>query len=290
MTINTSFTKLFRHITCAVLASSVTSFVGLISVANADTEARTCSLRDASAWQLQLVEATEEITPAYILGVTEAFLDKCPDRPEFREASKIAGMAATDNGEIKRAVAHFENAGVLYDERAQFYQAAALLADNQDAKAWNIRDRLVNSWLEKLARNPQAAVDVKTLRTGIIYTVTFAQPDSESGIGAAWVAVPYGAGWPATLTIGAERQVTAFHRLRAGADAPALAHVDYYRCRGRRLLARAPVAIPMSEMEAAARVTLIGYLAAPDDLDETKDGQALATCLWPQRLLPRPAR
>ena len=289
MTINTSFTNSVGRHASAVLALIAAAFMAIALDANADTEARDCTLRDVADWQLQLLDEREEVTPEYILTVTEAFLAACPYRPETAEAKKIAGMAAADMGDAERAILHFENASALYDDRAQFYYAAALLAAAQDAKAWNVRDSLINTWLNRLASNPDIAVEATDTRGGLIYKIKFLSPHPDTGIGVAWVAVPDGAGWPATLTIGSERQLTAIHRLRAGAEANTSQHVDYYRCRGRRLLARAEHDIPMSEMEEAARLTLIGYLSAPDADTETLSGEALPACLWPRRLLPRPA-
>ena len=289
MTLKTSFTKPVLRFMGAVLAAIVTTIVGLYPTPSAEGQTSDCSLRDVSVWQMQLTEPAEEATPAYILRVTEAFLNTCPGRPEIREASKIAGMAATDMGEAKRAVAHFANAGWLHDDTARFYHAAALLANGQADAAWAVRDLMIEDWLDQLSYNPQVDVETTKVPGGTIYALLFMHPDQDTGIGAAWLAAPDGAGWPATLSIGSERQMTAFHRMRAGAQAPKLRHVDLYRCRSRRLLAKAERAIPVDQMQTAATATLIGYLADPDRLAKTEPGQPLATCLWPQRLFPRPA-
>ncbi len=288
MMIKTSFTKLSWRIGCAVLASLVTTFVALFpSIAEAQSDE--CSLRDVAAWQTQLLDPDAEITPTYILQATEAFMIRCPERPEFREASKIAAMAATETGDVKKAVAHFANAGRLRSDAARFYHVAALLADGRDDQAWMLRDTMIEDWLDELSYDPQVDVNTAQVAGGTIHSVRFMRPDQSTGIGAAWLAVPDGAGWPATLTIGSERQLAAFHKMRAGADAPKLRHVDLYRCRGRRLLARAEAEFPLDEMESAAAVTMIGYLSRPDMLGMTEEGQPLATCLWPNRILPRPS-
>ncbi|MCF6329659.1 MAG: hypothetical protein L3J02_07665 [Henriciella sp.] len=266
----------------------MTTFVALFpSIAEAQSDE--CSLRDVAAWQTQLLDPDEEITPAYILQATEAFMNRCPERPEFREASKIAAMAATETGDVKTAVAHFANAGRLRSDAARFYHAAALLADGRDDQAWALRDTMIEDWRDELSHDPQVDVNTTQVAGGTIHSVRFMRPDQNTGIGAAWLAVPDGAGWPATLTIGSERQLAAFHKMRAGADASKLRHVDLYRCRGRRLLARAEAEFPVVEMESAAAVTMIGYLSRPDMLTMTQKGQPLETCLWPNRILPRPA-
>ncbi len=294
MTVKILFTPRIRRIACAILASLVTTFVALYVAQRADAQtgdaATGCALHDVAIWQTQLADPVEEATPAYILRVTEAFLTACPDRPEIHEARKIAGIAAVESGLAKTAITHFQQAGWLHDSRAQFLFATALLADGQTQQAWSARDTAVANWLDRLSFNPLVDVETTTILGGTLHAVRFMRPDQSSGIRAAWVAVPDGGGWPATLTIGADRQITAFHRLRAGADAPELHHIDLYRCRSRRLLARAETPIPVSEMAAAAALTMIGYLSDPDLLEPTGPGKPLATCVWPQRLLPRPGR
>ena len=287
MAINVSFTKFLRRLGAGVLATGVTTFIAVYPRAGAEIQPQDCSLRDVGAWQAQLVDREQELSPGYILRVTEAFLARCPTRPEVREASKVAGIAATNAGEPARALRHFERAGQLYDERANFYKAAVLLANGEAQRAWALRDQLVADWLEELAGDPLVAVESHAIRGGFMHTVRFARPDHDSGIGTAWIGVPDGPGWPATLTMGAGRQRTAFHRLRAGAQSAPMQHVDYYRCRGRRLLAETEASIAMSELDEAARLTLIGYFTAPDGTTRQTGEGTLKTCLWPSRILPR---
>lgn len=289
MAVNSSFTKSARRVSCAILAGFVTTFIALHPGASAEILPRDCSLRDVGAWQAQLVDREQELSPEYILEVTEAFLTRCPARPEVREASKVAGIAATEAGQAMRARHHFDRAGILYEQRANFYKAAILLATGEPDRAWALRDQLVADWLEDLSANPQVAVDTQAIHGGRMYTVQFARPDAESGIQTAWVGVPVGPGWPATLTMGSARQRTAFHRLRAGPDAVSRPHVDYYRCRGRRLLAQVEHSMAMSELDEAARTTLISYFSAPDAAHRTDREGTIGTCLWPWRLLPRAA-
>lgn len=283
MFVKTLFTTRIQRYACAVLASFVTTFIAFNASPLAVAQTNQCNWQDVASWQKSLTESLEEQTPAYILRVTEAFLAKCPNRPEVREASRIAGIAASDLGDASKAVDHFNNALPMRDVQARFYEISALLADGKSRTAWQARDEVVEDWLDELARDPRIAVKTNTVRGGEIHAVTFANRDKETGIGAAWVAVPDGPGWPATLTIGSERQLTAFHKIRSGAD---LRHVDLYRCRGRRILARVDTAMSMSEMDINAETTLVAYLARPDTYERTKKGEPLSVCIWPKRILP----
>ncbi len=289
MILKTSFTKLFWRAACTLLAALVTTFVALFPPP-ASAQGHECALSDVAAWQTQLSDPQEELTPRRIFEVTSAFVMQCPDRPEILEANRIAAMAAVDMGKADIAVSHFERAGYLRDDMSRFYYASALLAFGEGEMAWELRDQMVADWETKLTRRGDVDLAARTVPGGMIYTVRFDRVDSETGIGAAWLAVPDGAGWPATLSLGSSRQMTAFHRLRVGAEAPALRHVDLYRCRSRRMLAKADKDIPIAELDEAASVTLTAYLSLPDVLITNNDSAALATCLWPNRLFPRPAR
>lgn len=289
MTVKTSFTKLFWRVAGAIAATLVTTFVAMFP-SPAEAQARDCSLQDVAVWQSQLSDPQEELTPARIFEITTAFIEACPLRPEVREASRIAGMAAVDMGEGAQAVTYFEQAGYLRDDTSRLYFAAALLSDGQNDAAWDMRDHIIADWKQQMDRRQDVKIASRAVSGGTIYTVRFEYPDTETGIRAAWMAVPDAGGWPATLSLGSERQLTAFHRMRAGAETPALRHVDLYRCRSRRLLAKADKDIPVADLDAAASAALVAYLGQPDLLDKTAEGSALATCLWPNRLFPRPAR
>ncbi|MEQ3745030.1 MAG: hypothetical protein ABNH53_02185 [Henriciella sp.] len=283
MFVKTLFTTRIRRYACAVLASFVTTFIALNASPIAAAQTNQCNWQDVAAWQKSLTESSQEQTPEYILRVTEAFIAACPNRPEVRDASRIAGIAASDMGEPSKAVDHFNNALPMWDVKARFYEISALLADGKSRTAWQARDELVEDWLDELAREPKISVVTNKVRGGEIHAVTFAQRDQETGIGAAWVAVPDGPGWPATLTIGSERQLTAFHKIRTGAD---LRHVDLYRCRGRRILARVDAAMSVGEMDISAETTLVAYLARPDRFERTEKGEPISVCIWPKRILP----
>jgi len=288
MSLNTSLIKTLGRWTFATLTSVITTFLGLYGDPFAIGQEVDCGISDVAVWQTQLSEPTEEASPEYILRVTEAFLSACPNRPEIRDAHRIAAMAAVDLDNADRALAHFDQALPLPTAQSQFYYAAALLAANQQDHAWAIRDEMVESWATRIKRNRNVMLDETSVPGGRVYRLTYQAMDNETGFRMAFVAVPNGAGWPATVTLGADRQLSAFHRLRAGADAKPLRHIDLYRCRGRRLLARSDKTLSVDDTTLAAQTSLMAYLANPDT-EFGLDG-GITPCLWPERLLPAPPR
>lgn len=288
MSVNTSLIRTLGRWSFATLTSAVTTFLGLYGDPFAFGDEAYCSLSDVAAWQIQLEEPTEEATPDYVYRVTTEFLVQCPNRPEIRQAHAIAAMAAVDADDAPRAVAHFENALPLSSLQAQFYYSAALLASGDSKSAWDIRDQMVHSWTQRLMRNRSVTLDETSVLSGKIYRVTYNAIDRETGFRVAFVAVPDGAGWPATVTLGSERRMSAFHRLRAGEEATQLRHIDLYRCTGRRLLARSNGSLSISETTETAERSLTAYLANPDTA--YGNGEAIIPCLWPERLLPAPPR
>ena len=289
MSFNTSLIKTLGRWVFAAITAVITTLLGLYGDPIAVGQEVDCGLQDVTAWQKQLTAPTEETSPDYVLRVTEAFIDACPTRPEIREAHRIAAMAAVDLDDAERALAHFDQALPLPTLQAQFYYTAALLAAEEPDEAWAVRDDMIASWMRKIKRNRYVMLDEATVPGGRVYHLTYSDAaDHETGFRMAFVAVPNGAGWPATVTLGADRQVTAFHRLRAGQEAKPLRHIDLYRCRGRRLLARSDETLSLEETSLAAETSLTAYLASPDT-EFGSDGK-ISPCLWPERLLPGPPR
>ncbi len=285
MEIKNLFTKRVRRYLCAALASGVTTFVGLQGFARAD--APMCSLQEATAWQLALADPEIEQTPDYILEVTEAFLSACPTRPEFSEASRIAGIAAADIGESERAASHFRNAGPMRDHVSNFYAMASLVAAADERAAWRLRDQMVERWRLRLERHPLVSVSAETTDLGMIYQIYFTQADEELGLRAAWVAVPFGPGWPATLTFSEDPFRLQLRKVRTQEDAVDFQYVDLHRCRGRRALGQIATKLSVTEFDAAALASLTAYLANPDQPDQHESGP-ISSCVFPGRLLPNP--
>ena len=267
----------------AVIAAGVTSFVAMNTYYKAS--AQTCGLQDAMEWQLALHDTQVEQSPEHVSAVTEAFLKTCPERPEFFDASRIAGIAAADLGDIQTAAAHFKNAGPMADRLSNFYAISAFIANGDSKAAWRQRDRYIEAWRLRLERHPHVSVQAQPAEDGMIYQLTFSELDKDTGIQAAWVAVPFGPGWPATLTFSKDPMRLAFRRARTGRDAPEMRYVDLHRCFKRRSLGQITTKLTRAEFDAAAQASLQAYLASPDKAAGKSRAQ-IEICYSPARLLP----
>ncbi|MEL6724020.1 MAG: hypothetical protein AAFP81_14100 [Pseudomonadota bacterium] len=266
----------------AAIAAAVTTFMAMAALSEAS--AQTCTLRDATDWQIALSDPMEEQSPGYIRRVTEQFLDACPDRPEFFEASRVAGMAAADMGDADGAVRHFRNAGRMSNLLANFYAISAFAAAGDDRQAWRTRDQMVERWRSQLERSDMVSMTAEPAENGMIYQLSFRKTHHENGPRAAWVAVPYEAGWPATLSFSRDRMRLALQRTRTDPAKADFHYVDLNRCQGRRTLGRIDARYASAEFDAAARASLIAYLANPDQPQARPS--KIDLCVWPARLLP----
>ncbi|MCR9268838.1 MAG: hypothetical protein NXH72_02500 [Hyphomonadaceae bacterium] len=266
----------------AAVAAAITTIIAMSALSSAD--AQTCSLQDATDWQLALNDPSEEQSPDYVRAVTEAFLEACPERPEFYEASRVAGMAAADMGDARSAASHFRNAGPMTNLLANFYAIASFVAAGDEKQAWRTRDQMVERWRTRLERHPGVSISADPVENGMIYQVYFTKPNQESGTKAAWIAVPHGSGWPATLSFSSDRMRLAFRRAKTGQNSPDIRYVDLHRCLGRRTLGQIDTSLSSVDFDTAARASLSAYLAKPDQ-PRARSNQ-IDLCVWPARLLP----
>ena len=271
-----------RYIGTAI-AAGVTSFIAMNTINKAS--AQDCGLQDAMDWQLALHDQQIEQSPEHISAVTEAFIEACPERPEFYEASRIAGIAAVDLGDADQAASHFGNAGPMTDRLSNFYSISAFLAAGRSKAAWRQRDQFIEAWRTRLERHPHVSVHAEPTEDGMIYQLYFSELDKDTGIQAAWVAVPYGAGWPATLTFSSDPMRLAFRRARSARDVEDIRYVDLHRCFVRRSLGQITTKLSRSEFSAAAQASLSAYLAKPDRR-HSQSGSQIDICYSPARLLP----
>lgn len=269
----------------ALIVSLITAYSGSQRYAWGDA-AGPCSLSDVAAWQVALDDPQEEATPAYRQAVTEAFLERCPERPEAEDAHRIAGMAAAWAGKVETAAAHFEKAGYISDSDVLLMHAAVRFALGDSGQAKQLRDEAIETWIARLIRLDMADIASEQTPAGELIRVRFRKTDPETQVSHIWVARPDGAAWPAALSVTSERQLNALFRLRAGEDAAALRYVRLYRCRSRKLLARTSQPLGESDMDAAARASLIAYMANPDRPSPGK----LESCLFDSRILPAISR
>ncbi|MEO1324141.1 MAG: hypothetical protein AAFV59_14160 [Pseudomonadota bacterium] len=275
-------TKRTRRYLGALIAAGVTTFLAMNLVSGA--HAQGCGLKDATSWQLALHDEDVEQSPDYIRAVTESFLSACPVRPEYADASRIAGIAAADMNDVEAASEHFRNAGPMQGVSANFYAMMVFHLAGDPVLAWRSRDNLVGAWHRRLSRHDKVSISAESVPGGTIYQVYYSETDRESGVRAAWVAVPSGPGLPATLTFSNERMRMAFHRIRAAEDDD-FRYVDLHRCHGRRTLGRIETSVSVTEFDAAARASLTAYLANPD-LPVLSARNEVQMCAFPARLFP----
>lgn len=273
-------TRLLRYVG-ALIVSLVSTYSGLQRQAYAEAKV-SCNLSDVAAWQMALENPADEGTPAYMQAVSEAFIERCPGRPEIAEAHRIAGMSAAWEDRIDEAADHFDKAGYITDAETLLMHAAVRLALGETERAWAMRDEAIEHWISRLVRRGLASVEIEDSYRGELIRVTFSQSDPETRLSSLWIAKPNGEGWPAALSVSSERQLTAFHRLVAGDDAPALRYVRFYRCNARRLLARSQTPLSDDDVAEAARLDIVAYLANPDI---PRKG-ALQPCLFDGEILP----
>jgi hypothetical protein len=276
-----------RRIISAVIATTVTTLLALSAVSSAD--AQSCTIQDATNWQLAINDREQELSPDYIRTNTEAFLQACPERPEFYDASRIAGIAAADMGDPHAAAQHFRNAGRMTNLLSNFYAMGSFLAIGEERLAWRVRDMTVDAWRSRLDRHPHVSVAASAQKHGMIYQVNFATPDKEPKLRAAWVAVPNGPGWPATLGFSSDRMRLALKRTSSGSGGAVVEFIDLNRCLGRRTLGEVKTPMSTQMYQKTATASLNAYLASPD-IPRGREKRDIQICTWPSRLLPGPPK
>ncbi|MEO1659867.1 MAG: hypothetical protein AAFR51_02680 [Pseudomonadota bacterium] len=266
----------------AAIAAGVTTFIALGMIPEAN--AQTCSLGEAMAWQVALNDPDVEQSPDYIREVTETFIAACPDRPEIPEAHQIAGIAAADMRDTNAAIHHFRNAGPMRDLMANFYAMASFLAAGEARETWRLRDRVIESWRSRIERHPHTTIDSEPTPHGMIYAVNFPPGSRGSGPRAAWVAVPFKAGWPATLSVSDRGFIVALRKTRGSNSQAQDRYIELNRCHHRRTMGRIDASVSSVDFDATARASLTAYLANPDGIAPATEGPA--PCIMPDRLLP----
>ena len=143
---------------------------------------------------------------------------------------------------------------------------------------------LVGAWQRRLDRHDKVSISGEPVPGGVIYQVYYAETDRESGVRAAWVAIPDGPGLPATLSFSNERMRMAIRKIRAAEDED-FRYVDFHRCHGRRTLGRIETRVSVTDFDDAARASLTAYLADPD-LPKLSQQNTIQMCAFPARLFP----
>ena len=275
-----------RQCVSAIIASIVTTIVAMTAISAAD--AQTCTLRDVDAWHSALNDPQMEQSPDYILEVTETFIRACPMRPERFEAHRIAGMAAADHGDVTAAVQHFRDAGRMTNVLANFYAISVYATAGDHRTAWRTRDQMVEAWRSRLERDPNLSVSAIPHRKGMIYEIGFGDGHFSDEPQTTWVAVPFGPGWPASLSLSGDGFRASLRAEVSDTGGTVPVFYDLNRCGGRSNLDIVSSSIAGEDFHDSAMRTLTRYLADPDR--PTTRSKQIELCVWPSRLLPSPKR
>lgn len=287
--------KRLRFALMACLTGGLVAWLGLTNAA-ADIEgeapAAYCTAMDYQAYLSLSNDRRLELAPAFKLEVAEQFLADCPRRIERPSVQRAAGRYALDAGDATRAAAHFEAAdlaGAPFNRADRLDQMTALIATGQADFAWRIRDRAIADWLRRLNADGLSTHTTMRLRDGLVHHIVFDAVDPQQRQREIWMGVPYGAGWPAVISHGSDLRRIALLKLRRGAAAETLQHIDLVRCRGRETLVDREGAILPSEAKAAALTALKVYLRSPDIRYERRSEEdPVPACFGVERLFVTP--
>ncbi|MEL7547265.1 MAG: hypothetical protein AAGJ84_11475 [Pseudomonadota bacterium] len=287
MSLLSSRPRLKRYIG-ALIATAVTTWIAAHNLARGDEPDTTCSRDDVAIWHLALLETDPTPSPLMILEKTETFLAACPDRPETDQARAIAGMASVELGNAAAAVSYFDQVQYFTTVRQQLNYSAALLSVGRDADAWTERDELIANWLERVAQSGDVQTAMRVLEHGRLVHLLFSAEARLDGLRSAWVVLPDGPGWPASIrmTQQAEGRPQRAVFSESAADEPLF--VELYQCRSRRLLGRVSLDVSAAQTHANAQAALTAYLNAPDSVSAAASSSEIQTCFWPDHLLPPP--
>lgn len=280
-----------------VVAGLVTLLVGHSHYSFADKldreprQAPLCTNLDYAGYVHAQNNSTEEMTPAFALSLSESFLAKCPDRPEAGRVALSAASEALDAGDAEAASRHFQTAltrGAAFDQQARMDFMIMLLANGREVPAWKIRDAEIATWLEKLEDDGLTHIAERSVVGGSIYTLSFDEVDPVRRERLVWVAVPKGEGLPASVSLSSEVQLVELARLRVGPAAVNLEQIVLNRCAGRDTLSTSFSGYDEADIAKLAVDMLTDYLATPDTLEQSEEGQPIMTCLEVERLLVAP--
>ena len=272
-----------RRILSALIATTVTTIVALSAISVA--EGQSCTLRDVDDWHQALNDPDMEQSPDYILNVTSRFLDACPMRPERFEAFRVAGMAAVDLGDVSLAVQHFRDAGRMTNVLANFYAISAFATVGDQHTAWRIRDQMIERWRDRLERNPNVSVRAIPRRRGMIYELKTLNSDRADGLISTWVAVPFGPGWPASMSVSEDRFRASLRRVAKAGSVSDVVYIDLHRCSGRHALDQVQRSPQQQAIDETALDVLSAYMSDPDK--PKSRSKQIELCVWPSRLIPQ---
>ena len=272
-----------------VLCPIVAGLVALLlshSHSFAQTQA-SCSQADYRAYQQTKETAQFEMTPERALSLSEAYLAKCPTRPEAGRVALSAAGEALDADIGDKALTYFQMAaarGAAFDQEARLGYIIALTANGEQETAWLLRDEEVALWLAQTNEDGLARLEHIQVPGGTIHKASFEEVDPVRRERISWLAVPHGAGLPVSVSLSSEVPLVEMARLHKGAAAEGLQQLVLNRCGDRETLDTRYDSLPEDEAHLRVVTLLTDYLGAPD-LTAAKNAR---TCYAPERLFVAP--
>ena len=236
-----------------------------------------CSLQDVRQYRDALLYPSQEATPDYIRRLSEDFIRRCPERPESGEALLNAASASMDSGDPLAAAAYFDDAGTRGASMTaiqQFDHARMLMAIGRGGQGQIRQGEAARTWLTALNRDGEKQVTLSGLPGGVIISVRFETGD----VRALWVALPYMAGLPASVSLRADPVRRALTGLRGERQAAAITWLEHHTCARSWPLSRRAGEMTLAQAEALARAALRAYLSAPDTMPQLLKGDPLPPC------------
>lgn len=281
--------KKAMRILCPILAGLVALLLSH-SHSFAETQA-SCSPADYRAYQHTKDNVQVEMTPQHALGLSEAYLVKCPARAEAGRVALSAAQEALDAGLADKALTYFQMAtarSAAFDQEARLGYIIALLANGETETAWLLRDAEVAQWIAQTEEDGLARLDSVEVPGGVIHKASFEEVDPFRRERILWLAVPYGAGLPASVSLSSEIQYVEMARLHKGPAANGLQQLILNRCGERENLETRYDNLPEDDAHQRAITRLTDYLAAPDITAASNADGSIRTCHAPEHLFVAP--
>lgn len=280
-------------IICAIVAGLISTLLAHTHsfAQTPDNPSPTCSSADYIDYRYRLKTEPVEGAPAELLAVAEAFLETCNTRPEAGRVALQAARNALDTGDAEKALAYFDMARKRYaafKQQDRLDYITTLVLNGQTALAWSLRDEEINLWLDELYDDGLAEVETIRLRDGLVHKVTYHAVDSSRRETVAWLAAPFGSGFPATISLSSEKAMISLLKLRLGDAANGLQQLILRRCHGQNFLLSDASGISAEEAQRKAMATAKAYLRNPDGVFKTRPDQPIATCYNMDRLFIAP--
>ena len=250
-----------------------------------------CSSQDYISYLASLDDEGIEGTPLEHLALGQAFLAKCGTRPEAGRVALRTARNALDAGFPEQALSYFDQARrgfASFRQQDRMDYITALALNGQEDLAWSLRDEEVESWLGRLDHDGLATVETIRLRDGLVYKVTFDAVDPKRREPVAWLALPFGAGFPATISLSSEEAMIALAKIRYGEAGSNLKQVKLHQCHGQVTLINDLDGLSETDAHTIAMEAATAYLAAPDRVAQTNPGQPIASCFALERLFIAP--